>query len=757
MLLPKPLSVVVIGALAAGTALAASDDGSLTGFTPQAAKSERQLERSFAATLDPKDLRKWLAEISASPHVAGSGSDRVANSLAQKFASWGFDTKIETFYALMSTPRERVVEMIEPRPLQAALSEPEIPGYTPKDSRGSLPPYNVYSKDGDVTAQAVYVNYGLPEDYEVLARERVDVKGKIVVARYGRAYRGIKPRLAAANGAVGILLFSEPADDGYGRGVPYPKGPFLPVEGYQRGSVLDITRFSGDPLTPGSGATSKPASFRLADVAQSISPIPVQPLSAKDVEPILGAMEGPVAPPDWHGALPITYRLGGNVKVHLKIQQDWQIVPVYDVVATLTGSRWPDQWVLRGNNHDAWNYGAMVAGSGLVAMMEEARAIGSLAKSGWRPSRTLVYLAWDAEEEGLIGSTEWVETHASELSSKAVAYLNSGITTQGLFAASGSHVLETLINEVAKQVEDPKLKVPLYDRIAANVRLHGDDSSRQAFEATGRYRIDALGLGSDWTPFLHHLGIPSLEYAFEGAVRSGVYHSIYDDFDFYDRFGDPGYQYGAKLAEAYGRTVLRLADADVIPFDFSGTAFATQKYINEVSQLADTLRTAAERENADIRAHLQRLADDPDGKLATPKAPSSVPAFDFAPLRKASDRLNTSAAAFASAQEAFRYGRHPLNAAALLALNQKLRATEAVLAPEQGLPGRPWYRHLLYAPGAYTGYGVKTLPTVREALEQRDWKTAASEIVHVAQVLERYSDAIDACTADLTGRSPDNE
>ena len=695
--------------------------GTLEGFAAAAAEEQLALESRFAASLDAANLRAWLQELTARPHHAGSpGSRQVAERIASMFRSWGFATQIETFYALISLPRERRVEMVAPRRYRAALDEPPIPGRTPTDTAGSLPPYNVYSKDGDVTADAVYVNYGLPEDYAELARLGIGVAGKIVIARYGKAFRGIKPRLAATHGAVGTLLFSDPADVGTGRGMAYPEGPFLPPAGYQRGSVIDIARFAGDPLTPGEGATQRARSFSMADIEKSISPVPVLPLSAADVQPILAEMSGPVAPAAWQGGLPITYRIGGTVTVRLKVAQKWTIAPLHNVVATLGGSAWPDEWILRGNNHDAWNYGALVAGAGMVALLEEARAIGALARAGWRPRRTLVYLAWDGEEQGLLGSTEWAETHAAKLRDKAVAYLGTGINTRGVFAAGGSHVLEALVNDVARAVPDRGHGVSVHDRAAAAVRANGTPGDRADLAQSGRLRLAALGLGSDFTPFLQHLGIASLDYAFEGEADSGVYHSIYDNFDFYDRFGDPGYAYGLALAETSGRTMLRLANADVLPFDFVGVSHAIATYVAELEPLA------------------------------------SAAGLDIAPLKESSAVLGRSAARFARARDNVDQAS-PKDGANLARVNALLRRSEQMLAPAHGLPDRPWYRHHVYAPGTHTGYGVKTLPSVREALERRQWEQAGAEIGRVASLLARYASHIDDCSTLLDGLSQERQ
>jgi N-acetylated-alpha-linked acidic dipeptidase len=524
----------------------------------------------------------------------------------------------------------------------------------------------------------------------------------------------------------------------------YPEGPFLPSGGYQRGSVINATLRTGDPLTPGVGATSRPDSFSPDQAVDMISPVPVQPLSADDVHPILAAMTGPAAPSEWQGALPITYRLGGTVRLRLKVQQDWQIVPLHNVVAELRGDTWPDEWVLRGNNHDAWNYGALVPLSGLVTLLEEARSIGRLAAGGWRPRRTLVYLAWDGEEQGLLGSTEWVETHADTLREKAVVYVNSGITTQGFFEAGGSHALEALVDEIARSVRDPKLNVPIYDRVAARMRMEG--------VSLDRYRLAPPGLASDWTPFIHHLGIASLDYAFEGEADSGVYHSIYDTFHFFDRFVDPGYRYGVALAEANGRTMLRLANAEVLPFDFTGTADALVRYTTELETLVEEMRERTRRHNLFVRQGILSLANNPDAPLGPPALAAEVPAVELGPLEDAVARLARSAERYAEALAAFRASSTALADAELARLNRILRQSERRLAPAEGLPGRPWYRHLIYAPGHYTGHAVKTLPGVREAVEQRQWPDVEPALRAVARAIGSYAAEADRA-AELLERA----
>lgn len=718
---------LLIGAWSATQPAAAE---SVVGFRDSAAAEQLALEQRFASSLQASRLREWMRELSAKPHHTGSpGGRAVAESIAAKFRSWGFETRIETFYALMPTPKDRIVEMIAPRRYRARLEPRAIPGHPSETQEDSLPPYNAYSADGEVTAEAVYVNYGQREDYDELERLGVDVRGKIVIARYGRTFRGSKPRLAAKMGAVGTILYSDPADYGYRRGVVYPEGPFLPSGGYQRGSVLNATLRTGDPLTPGVGATRNPDSFSLDQAADMISPVPVQPLSADDVHPILAAMTGPAAPAEWQGALPITYRLGGTVRLRLRVQQEWHIVPVHNVVATLHGDTWPDEWVLRGNNHDAWNYGALVPLSGLVTLLEEARAIGHLAAEGWRPRRTLVYLAWDGEEQGLLGSTEWVETHADALREKAVVYLNSGITTRGFFEAGGSPALERLVDGIARTVRDPKLNVPVYDRVAARMRLQD--------EPLERYRLAPPGLASDWTPFIHHLGIASLDYAFDGEADSGVYHSIYDTFAFFERFVDPDYRYAVALAEANGRTMLRFANAEVLPFDFVGTADALTRYVTELETHVDAMRERTRWHNLLVGQGILSLANDPDAPLE-PLA-EDVPALELGLLKDAVAGLGKSAERYAKALTAFRASPAALGDAELARLNRILRQSERRLAPPEGLPGRPWYRHLVYAPGHYTGHAVKTLPGVREAIEQGQWTEVEPAVRAVARAIGSYA------------------
>jgi N-acetylated-alpha-linked acidic dipeptidase len=592
----------------------------------------------------------------------------------------------------------------------------------------------VYSIDGDVTADLVYVNYGVPADYERLERLGVDVRGRIVIARYGASWRGIKPKVAAEHGAIGCLIYSDPRDDGYFSGDVYPKGPYRPPQGVQRGSVSDGPLYAGDPLTPGVGATKPPAHFDLKD-AQTLTKIPVLPISYADAEPLLSALGGPVAPREWRGALPITYHVGpGPAKVHLKVAFDWKITPVRDVIARIPGAVSPDEWVIRGNHHDAWVNGSSDPVSGMSALLEEARALGVLLKEGWRPRRTILLCAWDGEEPGLLGSTEWAETHAEELQRKAVAYINSDSCGRGFLSAHGSHSLEAVVNAAAAEVEDPEKKISVAKRLRQR-RIDEGRTSEDRKEARERtnLRLEALGSGSDYTTFVDHLGIASLNFGFGGESGGGVYHSIYDDFAWFTRFSDPDFLYGRALAQLAGTIVLRLADADIVPFDFTGLADAVSHYVKEVRDLAKERREAAEENNRRIDEGVPEAVADPREPFVAPKKSPPVPEFDFAPLEKASASLVDAAkdyeTAFAGAERA--------GASRLARANALLRSAERALTREEGLPRRPWFKHFVYAPGFYTGYDVKTLPAVREAIEEKQYADVNPEIVRTAGALER--------------------
>ncbi|MEO8620179.1 MAG: transferrin receptor-like dimerization domain-containing protein [bacterium] len=721
------------------------DDPPLRGFTTASAKTEREWEAKFRAIPDPARMREAMRRLSLRPHHLGSpyGKDN-AEWLRAQYASYGFDATIERFDVLFPTPITRVLELVAPTKFTARLEEPALKeDPTSNQKSEQLPTYNAFSADGDVTAPLVYVNYGVPADYETLERNGISVKGAIVIARYGGSWRGIKPKVAYEHGAVGALIYSDPRDDGYAAGETYPAGPFRPKDGVQRGSVLDMPTYPGDPLTPGVGAT--PGAKRLdRKDAITIMKIPVMPISYADAQPLLAALTGPLAPDAWRGGLPITYRLGpGAARVHLKLAFDWTLKPLYNVIAKLPGATNPDEWVLRGNHHDGWVNGAEDPISALVAELEEARAFGELVKQGWKPRRTIIYASWDGEEPALLGSTEWVEQHETELRQKGVFYLNSDTNGRGTFGVDGSHSLERFVNEVERDIIDPETKASVGARDRASRIVGGNKEARTRSDL----RIGALGSGSDFTPFLQHAGIPTLNAGFGGEDDGGIYHSIYDSFYWYTHFSDTSFVYGRALAQAAGTMIMRVASADVLPEEFGNLSETARGYITELKALRESTAKEIEELNLQLAEGAFAMVNDPRRPTMAPKGYPAAPVLNFAPLDNAAMALDTAAAKFEKA-----YGALPASGAstsALAPVNALVRRSDQELLLPEGLPKRPWYRHSLYAPGYYTGYGVKTMPGVREAIEQKDWKLADAEIVRIAAALNRESDLITRAAALL--------
>ena len=730
----------------------AAEDPLLRGFTREGSAVERQWESKLRDSPSADVLRETMRRLSARPHHVGSAYDKDnAEWILARFKEWGWDAQIETFGALFPTPKERLLEMVEPTRFVARLDEPSL-GIDPTSAQKAeqLPTYNAYSIDGDVTAPLVYVNYGLPEDYERLERLGVSVKGAIVMARYGNSWRGIKPKVAAEHGAVGCLIYSDPRDDGYFQDEVFPKGPMRPATGVQRGSVMDFAAsWPGDPLTPGVGATPDAKRLALKDAA-SLTKIPVLPISYGDAQPLLAALGGPMAPSDWRGALAITYHLGpGPAKAHLKLAFHWDVKDLYDVVARIAGSERPDDWIVRGNHHDAWVNGAEDPASGTNVLLEEARALGDLVKQGWRPKRTIIYCAWDGEEPMLLGSTEWVEAHAAELREHAIAYVNTDGNARGYLSMGGSHTLERLMNEVAADVRDPEtgLSVKERRRLRDLSRATGDE--RKELRERRDLRLDALGSGTDFTAFLDHIGIASLNLAFEGEDEGGIYHSIYDDFYWYTHFSDKDFAYGRALAQVVGTAVMRLAGAEVLPLEFTGLADNVKRYLKEVRTLADERRNGVLERNRQIDEGVFRAVQDPRRPTVAPPREDVPPFLNFAPLENGLDALARSAERYESA-----YAKALASGVArptLDALNRTLALSERRLTDPLGLPRRPWYKHLLYAPGVYTGYGVKTLPGVREAIELKRWPEADAEIVRIATVLDAERALVDSAASQLEG------
>ena len=706
-------------------------------------ETQSKLESQFDAVLNPQNLDDWMKHMSSKPHHVGSPwSKQNAEFIAQKFESWGFETEIETFEVLMPFPKIRKLELVSPRLVSLQLKEPVLKEDATSGIRKNLlPGFNAFSADGNVTAELVYVNYGIPEDYEELARMGIDVKGKIILARYGGSWRGIKPKVGYEHGAIGCIIFSDPKDDGYGRGDVYPKGPFRMEQGVQRGSVLDMPMYPGDPLTPGYGAKPGVKRLEIAD-APTIMKIPVLPISYGDALPLLKALEGPVAPAEWRGGLPVTYHIGpGPAKVHLQLEFDWGLRTAYNPVAKLKGTVYPDEWIMRGNHHDGWAQGASDPLSGMVSLMEEARAIGELVKTGWRPKRTLVYAGWDAEEPALLGSTEWVEFHREEIQEKMVVYINTDGTGVGFLGVGGSHSLEKFINEITVDVKDPVQDVSLQERIRARLRVsENKDAEREDL------RIYPMGSGSDYTAFIHHAGVPALNLGFGGESSGGSYHSIFDSYDHYKRFNDGNYVYGTTLAKVNGRLVLRLSEADILPFRFVNMAENIGSFIESNKKLAKAVEKKTENRNKLLDKKAFTISGNPKKTYLPPKRLSLVPDFDFTPLDESHKRLEVSAWKYEKALAGVKKGF--LSAEHKSQVNQLLREVEQAMTRSDGLPRRKWFKNMIYAPGFYTGYGVKTLPGIREGLEERNWDETHFYILEVAKALDRAAAKINAA-ADI--------
>jgi N-acetylated-alpha-linked acidic dipeptidase len=715
----------------------------LMGFGEAISRQQVAVEKQYDGYLDAKKVDQYVRDMSARPHPIGSpGGKAVAEYILNHFKSWGYDASIETFYVLFPTPKERLLEMVEPVKFKALLSEPPVKGdATSGQIAEQLPTYNCWSPDGDVTGELVFVNYGIPADYERLEKLGIDVKGKIVIAKYGRSWRGIKPKLAQEHGAIGCIIYSDPKEDGYYQGDVYPEGAFKNEYGVQRGSVMDMPVYPGDPLTPNIGAT-KDAKRLDRSEAVNLLKIPVLPISYHDAEPLLKSLGGPVAPEDWRGALPLTYHIGpGKARVHLKLSFNWDIKPAYDVIAKLKGSELPDEWVMRGNHQDAWVNGAADPLSGMAALMEEARAISELVKTGWKPKRTLIFAAWDGEEPGLLGSTEWAEYHAEELQQKLVLYINSDGNGRGFLGMSGSHALEPLMNEIAADVTDPQTGISVLERKRNRdiVTAEGNAKTQKDLLSKKTTAIGALGAGSDYSPFIQHLGIPSVNLGFSGEDPGGDYHSIYDSYDHYKRFKDPTFEYGVALAKVAGRTMLRVAGAETLPFDFKSLHKTIAGYVTEVTSLLDQMRETTAIQNQLIKEKRYEYAADPLKKELPPSKKDEVPFLNFASLQNAMNELEKSSSKLSDA-----ISKSNITAAQKNTLNKQLYQAEQKLLSQKGLPRRPWYRHTIYAPGFYTGYGVKTLPGIREAIEQRNWKEAQEQIDLDAAVIKDFATYLDS-------------
>lgn len=719
----------------------------ISGFFTTNASKQIELEKQFDGYLNAKDQDVWLKFLSSRPHHVGSQQGKAnADYMANLFRQWGYDTELATYSVLFPTPKFRQLELLGPTPYKAKLQETAL-----KEDRTSaqlseqLPTYNAFSADGDVTAELVFVNWGVPADYEVLDKMGISVKGKIVIAKYGGSWRGIKPKVAAEHGAIGCLIYSDPHEDGYFQGDVYPVGSYRPEQSVQRGSVMDMPVYPGDPTTPFIGSTPDAKRLKREEIS-TIMKIPVLPISYEDALPLLKSLKGPVVPEAWRGSLPITYHAGpSESKVHLKLEFNWDFKPIYNVIAKLKGSVYPDQWVIRGNHHDGWVNGASDPLSGMVAEMDEARAIGELAKKGMGPKRTVVFCAWDGEEPSLLGSTEWVEDHAEELKKKAVMYLNSDGNSRGFIGFGGSHALEKYVNEIANDVIDPQTGVSVSERRYARALASAEPSSASKLYGNKYMKIGALGAGSDYSPFFQHLGIPSGNVGYGGEGSGGEYHSIYDSYDHFIRFKDPELQYGVALAKTAGRMMLRMANADVLPFDYSILTNTINGYFSEIKSLIDNARSNVDIQNKLIAEKIFDLAADPKEKMKLPTVKPAVPFLDFSAVENSLVQLKKTTDALKNAISK----ADKLDADALNKLNQILYQAEQKLLDEKGLPRRPWYRHQIYAPGYYTGYGVKTLPGLREGIEENNWSETKERIEVLSRTLLKFDGVLQEAVSIL--------
>ncbi|MGA8222738.1 MAG: M28 family metallopeptidase [Candidatus Acidiferrales bacterium] len=697
------------------------ESDAIRGFFPAHVEAERALEQKLRSIPDATHAENNLHHITAEPHMAGTeASHRVAEWLRDQYRGFGFEAEIVSYSVWLPMPREVKLDLVAPE--TAVLATHEEAFDVDKDTRDprAVVGFNTYSPSAEITAPVVYVNYGMTEDYRTLESLNVSVEGKIAIARYGHGYRGIKTKLAEEHKAVGLIIYSDPQDDGYMAGDPFPRGPWRPMSGIQRGSVLYTEIYPGDPLTPGVGATPDAKRLAPADAA-NLPHIPTLPINAQDAAMILRNLGGPHVPKGWQGGLPFTYHSGpGEAVAHMKLVMEYQQRPLFDVVAKLPGTD-DNEWVVMGNHHDAWVFGAADPGSGTAVMLETARALGELARSGWKPRRTIAMCEWDGEEPGLLGSTEWVEANRAELQAKAIAYINSDVGVDGPnFGASASPSLKDLIRDAAREVQDPHTGRSVYDawrERATHTKEERFGNARPGPkpEASGETPIGPLGAGSDFCPFFDHAGIPSMDTGFGGDY--GVYHALYDDFYWMKHFGDPTFAYHAALARIIGTIALRLDEADILPYDYAA-------YASEIAHASDELIARAIQENAD--------------------------AANIKSISEASAKLNASASRAAQALQGL--STSFLTVARQAEINRALAGVEQSLLAPNGLAGRPWYKHTIYAPGSYAGYAAEILPGPNEALDRKDSATFRTEAESLAAALGRAAESLDNI-ARLAGAS----
>ncbi len=676
----------------------------IRGFSEQASAAEAARERDLKALPSAKAAEADFDVMTAEPHHIGSPYEiKLADYIGDSFKQLGFDVTRYEYSVLVPWPKDRRIDIVAPDKVKLQVEEDTIPGDPWAAKPGILPAYNAYSPSGAVTGEIVYVNYGIPADYDTLKTLGIDVKGKIVLARYGGSWRGIKPKVAAEHGAIGCIIYSDPRDDGYFQGDVYPDGPYRGWGMIQRGSVMDMPRYPGDPSTP--DRPSKPGVERLPmDKIETFAAIPVQPMSYRDGLEILKRLKGPVAPEAWRGALPITYHVGpGPAKVHMTLQMDYGQRRLIDVMGRITGAEFPDEWIIVGSHRDAWVFGASDSVSGHVSMMSVARAMGQMMKSGWKPRRSILFVSWDGEEPGLLGSTEFVEDLANDLKAHAAVYINRDSGAGGpFFDSSAVHSLTPFVYELAQSVASDQPSKTLYDRWLERARERNTPKEEQPPLAAPV--VGALGSGSDYTAFLDHIGVASLDMGLSGT-GDGTYHSTYDDPAWFKTFIDPQFKYSVLAAQVTGVAVLRFADAQVLPFDYESYGRQILEYVNEIE------KEAAAKSSADAKQ------------------------VDFAGLRAAAESFARAGADAKRQSDALLTAN--AGTPALAAMNQRLMMVERDFIEPAGLPDRPWFRHTIYAPGLYTGYGVKTIPGVREAIDAGNFTRAAEQAKIVIRALQR--------------------
>ncbi len=678
---------------------------------------EAEQEEKFLAVPDPKLAEQHLRVLTQAPHVAGSPEDKAtADYVAQKFHEAGLDVETVEYRVWMNYPTEISVDVTAPSDVHMhGPTREHVEGDSLADDPRVITPFNAMSPSGDAEAEVVYANYGTPEDFRKLEQLKVDARGKIVLVRYGQNFRGVKAFLAQEHGAAGLIIYSDPADDGWRRGDKYPQGPWRPDSGVQRGSIGYMFEFPGDPTTPGI------ASLPLLSDAQRTAPgqsaqlpkIPTTPLSYGDAWPILEHLGGPDSPRDWQGALPFTYHLGpGPIKVKMHLKQDYQFRTIWDVIGRVRGRENPDEWVVAGNHRDAWVYGAVDPNSGTAAMLEAVHGLGELLKSGWRPKRTIVLGSWDGEEEGLIGSTEWGEQHESELAN-AASYFNMDVAVSGpKFGAASVPSLKQFLRDVAKAVPSPsggtvydrwqKESQPGAESVQSPTEAIGDSRRIPAAQSKADVPVGDLGSGSDYTVFLQHLGVPSTDVSSTGSY--GVYHSAFDNFNWFKKFGDPDFVYEQQMARIFGISIMRMADTDVLPYDY-------EEYAKEITSYIDSTRKKAQPEFA--------------GQT-----------LNFNELSHAAHHFEQAAAKMLVRQQ-----NSPRDAENL---NRDLREAERALLIPEGLPNRPWFRHAIYAPGQYTGYAAVVIPGINEAIDKHDLARTREQIASLAAALNRAAKVLES-------------